>query len=135
MLLTGGVVFYISAVPANNEAPAAQIIWVKGTVTDISSGQKPRILKRHDMVYQQDSIMTGAGSSDEIVFSDGGLITMGPSRTLRVSEHKSAVGSSSSNDNSIAGVAKSEFREITGEISQQADPDSSQAKASGVTTH
>jgi len=124
LAICGG--FYAFAGPTTTQAPSAQVVWVKGTVTDVSSGNGPRVLKRRDAVYQQDSIVTNATSSGEIVFSDGGLMTVSPGSTIRVSEYK-FTGGNSSGDKSVIDVAKGGFRAITGAISK-ADPSAYQVR-------
>ena len=126
ILLAMCMVFYAFAGPTNTQAPAGQVVWVKGSVKDISAGNGSRILKRRDAVYQQDSIVTDSTSSGEIVFSDGGLMTVSPGSTVRVSEYK-FTGGSSSGDKSVIDVAKGGFRAITGAISK-ADPGAYQVR-------
>ncbi len=103
-----------------NAAPDAigQVVWVKGVAHAISSpDNKDRTLQRRDAIFVHDSITTDSTSSSEIVFTDGGRITVAPGSKMKVDDYKFNKTSAADNK-SVMSVAEGGFRAVTGAISK-----------------
>jgi hypothetical protein len=95
-----------------------QVVWVKGTVHAISADNKKRVLQRRAAIYEQDQIVTSSTGTGEVVFTDGGILSIRADSAIRMSEYKFNKTNPSSNDKFVVEVVKGGFRTITGVISK-----------------
>lgn len=103
---------------ATQPQPVGQVVWVKGSVKDISESNVSRALERRGVVFEKDTIVTDATGSGEVVFSDNTILSVNPNTQIKVDQYKYTHGASPSQDKYFVSIAKGGFRTITGAIAK-----------------
>jgi hypothetical protein len=107
--------------PAANKAtpkPVGEVVWVKGEVKATTPDKKSRVLKRKDIIYEHETLTSGAGSEGQVVFSDSGLLALRENTEFRIDEYKYSKTGDPSQNKYVANLVKGGFRTITGAISK-----------------
>jgi len=114
-LVLFGLTFSFSS-PVFAAEVVGQMIWVRGNVQAIDASNHARTLQRRSLVYEKDTIVTGAGSA-QIVFTDNSVVALREGTVFRIDQYKFNP-SSPGDSRYVAGIAKGGFRTITGLISK-----------------
>ena len=104
--------------PSSPASAAGQVVWVKGSVSAMGANNVSRTLERRGVVYPQDTIVTDASGSGEIVFSDNTLLSISPDSKVKIEQYQYTHGAAPSQDKYIVNIAKGGFRTITGAIAK-----------------
>jgi len=117
MLLTIASVFYCPTTLAAEPEPIGKMVWVKGQVQATAPDGKSRILQRRSAIYEKDEITSSSHGTGQIVFTDGGLLSISAATSLRMERYQYNKTAPAS-DKYIVNVTKGGFRTITGAISK-----------------
>lgn len=118
LLLLGLFTLFCYAAPVYADIPVAQVVWVKGSITAVSQDNKERPLKRSDFVYEHEMIKTDATSTGQIVFTDGGLMSLREGTDFKIDSYKYSKEAPPSGNKFIGDLVKGGFRTVTGAISK-----------------
>ena len=115
LLLMGLLFTCTSAFASYSEnEPAATTIIAKGEVSAFDAEQNTRAIKRREVVYDVDTIITDVNSKAQFRFTDGGLLAMKEDSRLLISSYCYNEGAEN-NEVSMA-LLKGGLRSITGAI-------------------
>jgi hypothetical protein len=100
-----------------------RVVWVKGSFSAVGP-EGTRSLERAGIFYEKDTLVTGAGSEAQVVFSDNSLMTFSGDTHFRVDQYslKSSGGGSY-----VMTLAEGGLRTVTGTIASK-EPDNYKIK-------
>ncbi|HEY4254941.1 MAG TPA: FecR family protein [Chlamydiales bacterium] len=120
----------LSAAFAQDVAKVAKLIAVQGDVKAFGGGQKERFLSRGSDIFLHDTLVVAEGSTAQLKFTDGGLMTLIASTQFSIdSYHFNTPGQK---DESVSSLAKGGFRAVSGSISKS-NPDNYEVKTPSAT--
>ncbi len=97
--------------------PIGQVVWSTGDVKAVQLDHSSRALQRRSVILEHDTIVTGQNGTGEIVFTDGGTVSLRSGTELKIDSYH-YTNPSDTNNKYIASLAKGGFRTITGFISK-----------------
>lgn len=103
--------------PIANAAEAiAQMVWTKGNVIAVASDRSSRTLVRRSPIFLNDTVVTNATSTGEIIFTDGSVVSLRNNTTYSINQyHFDSQGRGSDNEYD-ASLSTGGFRTLTGWI-------------------
>lgn len=106
------------------EKPVGRVVWVKGSFSAIGADKVVRSLERAGIFYEKDTLVTGAGSEAQVVFSDNSLMTFTGDTHFRVDQYNLKP---TGGGNYVMSLAEGGLRTVTGTIASQ-QPDNYKIK-------
>lgn len=97
-----------------------QVVWVKGLVKAITTTKKERILQRRSDIFAEDTLVTDAKSTGQIICTDNSTISLSTNTTFKVAEYKYHPSNPGGSNKFVGNLVKGCFRTITGFISKGA---------------
>ena len=91
-----------------------KVLFASGEATVIRSNGTKEALKRHDFIYNQEVLRTGAGLL-QIKFNDGGFMSLQKHSEMRVEDYRFK-GSEDGSESAIFSLIKGGLRAISGAI-------------------
>ncbi len=104
----------------------AQVVWVKGNVKAISFNKAERLLKRRDVIFEKDTLVSDNTGSGQIVFTDNSTLSISENTSMNISAYQFSKENKGKNS-TVLDLAKGGFRTITGLVSKE-DPTAYQVK-------
>lgn len=98
----------------------AKVIWVKGDFKDMAADSKTRTLAKGDGIFLHDTLITGANTEAQIVFTDDTLMTFRPESNFYVSNYtyNPNAPKGGSAGTYVMNLVEGGFRTITGLIAK-----------------
>ena len=123
-MVSVALVFAADTPPTTPTAQAGQAIVVAGKLTAALPNQAARPLTRGSVFYPHDVLTTDASTSQaEIRFTDGTLVSLRPSTTLKVDDYQYAPSQAGGNKAELVkyavGLVKGGFRSVSGAIAKE----------------
>lgn len=99
--------------------PIAKVVWVKGMLKAVQPQQAERKLERRSPVYVNDTLITDAKSTGQVVFTDDSLLALRENTSLQISKYQYGKGIDPSKESYVMSLTKGGLRTITGVISKE----------------
>jgi hypothetical protein len=98
-------------------APIAQVVWTKGRVSAARPNNTTRELTRRAPIYIRDTIITGANSEGQIVFTDQSTLALRPNSALKIVDYQARAANVSPTDEKyVLELVKGGMRTVSGLI-------------------
>jgi len=94
---------------------AGKIELIEGDVRFVDKDGRARRPKSGDVLYEGESVVTGADGETQLSMEDGGYLGIRPNTNMRIVSYKAEGGSE---DKSVIGLLQGSFRSVTGWIAK-----------------
>src|SRR3990172_1102461 len=114
-LLIGTLLLSFLAVPAQAQEKIGAVQFVLGDVKILSAGGQERIPKKGDLVFEGDTVTTGALASAQLKMIDDAIFAIRPDSRVKFETYRYA-GREDGSERGLMALAQGGFRTITGLI-------------------